>query len=119
GLNAKGQLQVGATQVQGLKLSNLKAQLKAADGRAEINPHSASLYEGELSGALSLDVNANRIALKETLSNVSIGPLLRDVAQQDRLAGKGNVALDVAAAGATAGASNRTPSGGADVRLGR
>jgi len=117
GLNAKGQLQVGALQVQGLKLSNLKAQLKAADGRAEINPHSASLYEGELSGALSLDGNANRIALKETLSNVSIGPLLRDVAQQDRLEGKGNVALDVAAAGATAGALKRSLSGAANVRL--
>src|SRR5256886_8776859 len=107
GLNAKGQLQVGALQVQGLKLSNLKAQLKAADGRAEINPHSASLYEGELSGALSLDGNANRIALKETFSNVSIGPLLRDVAQQDRLEGKGNVALELAAAGATASAMKR------------
>ena len=117
GLNAKGQLQVGALQVQGLKLSNLKAQLKAADGRAEINPHSASLYEGELSGALSLDGNANRIALKETLSNVSIGPLLRDVAQQDRLEGKVNVALDVAAAGATAGALKRSLSGAANVRL--
>src|SRR5438876_965803 len=117
GLNAKGQLQVGALQVQGLKLSNLKAQLKAADGRAEINPHSASLYEGELSGALSLDGNANRIALKETFSNVSIGPLLRDVAQQDRLEGKGNVALDVAAAGATASAMKRSLSGAAKVRL--
>src|SRR5438034_974849 len=72
GLNAQGQLQIGALQVQGFKLSKLKAQLKAAGGRAEISPHSASLYEGELSGALSLDGNANRIALKETLSNFSI-----------------------------------------------
>src|SRR5213076_757374 len=55
GLNAQGQLQIGALQVQGLKLSRLKAQLKAAGGRAEISPHSASLYGGELSGALSLD----------------------------------------------------------------
>ena len=117
GLNAQGQLQIGALQVQGLKLSKLKAQLKAAGGRAEISPHSASLYEGELSGALSLDGNANRIALKETLSNVSIGPLLRDVAHQDRLEGKGNVALELAAAGATAGAMKRSLSGAAKVRL--
>ena len=117
GLNAQGQLQVGALQVQGFKLSKLKAQLKAAGGRAEISPHSASLYEGELSGALSLDGNANRIALKETLSNVSIGPLLRDVAHQDRLEGKGNVALELAAAGATAGAMKRSLSGAAKVRL--
>ena len=117
GLNAQGQLQVGTLQVQGLKISKLKAQLKAAGGRAEISPHSASLYEGELSGALSLDGNANRIALKETLSNVSIGPLLRDVAHQDRLEGKGNVALELAAAGATAGAMKRSLSGAAKVRL--
>src|SRR2546430_1505396 len=116
GLNAQGQLQMGALQVQGLKLSKLKAQLKAAGGRAEISPHSASLYEGELSGALSLDGNANRIALKETLSNVSIGPLLRDVAQQDRLEGKGNVALDVAAAGGAGGGVEGTPSGPPEVR---
>jgi len=117
GLNAQGQLQVGALQVQGLKLSRLKAQLKAAGGRAEISPHSASLYEGELSGALSLDGNANRIALKETFSNVSIGPLLRDVAHQDRLEGKGNVALELAAAGATASAMKRSLAGTAKVRL--
>src|SRR5882762_4277332 len=117
GLNAQGQLQVGALQVQGLKLSKLKAQLKAAGGRAEISPHSASLYEGELSGALSLDGNANRIALKETLSNVSVGPLLRDLARQERLEGKGDVALELAAAGATASAMKRSLAGTAKVRL--
>src|SRR6267378_252867 len=117
GLNAQGQLQVGALQVQGLKLSRLKAQLKAAGGRAEISPHSASLYEGELSGALSLDGNANRVALKETVSNVSVGRLLRDFAHQDRLEGKGDVALELAAAGATAGVMKRSLAGSAKVRL--
>jgi AsmA protein len=117
GLNARGQLQVGALQVQGLKLSNLKAQLKAADSRAEINPHSASLYEGELTGTLTVDGNANRIALKETLTNVSVGPLLRDAAQQDRLEGRGNVALDVTAAGATVSTMKRSLAGAAKVRL--
>ncbi len=117
GLNAQGQLHVGALQVQGLKLSTLKAQLKAAGGRAEISPHSASLYEGELSGALSLDGNANRIALKETFSNVSVGPLLRDLARQDRLEGKGNVALELTAAGATLSTMKRSLAGAAKVRL--
>jgi AsmA protein len=117
GLNAQGRLQVGALQVQGLKLLQLKAQLKAAGGRAEISPHSASLYEGELSGALSLDGNANRIALKETVSNVSLGPLLRDFAHQDRLEGKGNVALDVTAAGATVNTMKRSLAGSAKVQL--
>jgi len=117
GLNAQGRLQVGALQVQGLKLLQLKAQLKAAGGRAEISPHSASLYEGELSGALSLDGNANRIALKETVSNVSLGPLLRDFAHQDRLDGTGNVALELTAAGATVNTMKRSLAGSAKVQL--
>ena len=117
GLNAHGRLQAGALQVQGLKLLQLKAQLKAAGGRAEISPHSASLYEGELTGTLTLDGNANRIALRETLINVSVGPLLRDAAQQDRLEGRGDVALDVTAAGASVNTMKRSLAGSAKVHL--
>src|SRR4051812_48902041 len=78
-LNANGKLQFGALQVKGLKLANLKAQVKAANGRLDVNPHSANLYDGALSGALSVQAEGNRISLKESLTNVSVGPLLRDV----------------------------------------
>jgi AsmA protein len=117
GLNAKGQLQIGALQVQGLKLANLKTEVRAAQGRAELGPHSANLYEGSLSGNLGLDGNANRIALKETLSGIAVGPLLRDFAQQDRLEGKGNVTLDVTGAGASVNTIKRSLAGSAKVQL--
>lgn len=117
GLNANGQLQIGALQVQGLKLANLKTELRAADGRAQVGPHSANLYEGSLSGALTLDGNANRIALKETLSNIALGPLLRDFAEQDRLEGRGHVILDVTAAGKTINTMKSSLAGTAKVNL--
>ena len=117
GLNAKGQVQIGALQVQGLKLANLKTEIRAADGRAEIGPHAANLYEGSLNGNLSLDGNANRVALKETLQNIAVGPLLRDFAQQDRLEGKGNVTLDVTAAGKTVNAMKSALAGSAKLNL--
>ena len=117
GLNAKGQLQIGALQVQGLKLANLKTALSVAGGKAEIGPHSASLYEGSLAGSLSLDGNANRVALKETLSNIAVGPLLRDFAEQDRLEGRGNVSLDVTAAGKSVNAMKSALAGSAKVHL--
>jgi len=117
GLNAKGRLAIGALQVQGLKLANLKTEVRAADGRAQIGPHSANLYEGTLSGAATLDGNANRVALKETLSNVAVGPLLRDAAQQDKLEGRGNVTLDVAAAGKTVNAMKSALAGTAKLNL--
>jgi AsmA protein len=117
GLNAKGQLQIGALQVQGLKLANLKTALNVAGGKAEVGPHSAGLYEGSLAGTLSLDGNANRVALKETLSNIAVGPLLRDFAEQDRLEGRGNVSLDVTAAGKSVNAMKSALAGSAKVHL--
>ena len=117
GLNAKGQLQVGNLQVQGLKLANVKAEIRAANGRAEVSPHSANLYDGSLTGALSLDSNGNRIAAKETLSNISVGPLLRDFAQQDKLEGRGNIALDVTSAGPSVNAIKRALAGTAKLNL--
>jgi AsmA protein len=117
GLNAKGRLEIGALQVQGLKLAAVKTEIRAAEGRAEVGPHSANLYEGSLSGSLALDGNANRVAVKETLSNIAIGPLLRDFAQQDRLEGKGNITLDVNAAGKSVNAMKSALAGTAKVNL--
>ena len=117
GLNAKGRVEIGALQVQGLKLAALKTEIRAADGRAEIGPHSANLYEGALAGSLALDGNANRVTLKETLSNVAIGPLLRDFAQQDRLEGKGNLALELNTAGKTVNGMKSALNGTAKVNL--
>jgi AsmA protein len=117
GLNADGKLTVGALQVQGLKLTEVKAQLRAAGGRADLAPHSAKLYEGTLAGALTLNASGNRIALKETLSNVAIGPLVKDAAGRDAVEGRGNIALDVTAAGATVNAMKKALAGTARVAL--
>jgi AsmA protein len=116
-LNANGKLHVGALQVRGLKLADVRADVKAANGRADIAPHSANLYEGKVAGALSLQANGNRIALKEDLTGISIGPLLKDVAQKDMLEGHGNIALDVNAAGPTVEAMKKALAGTARVQL--
>jgi AsmA protein len=114
-LNANGRLQVGALQARGLKLANLKTEVRAAGGRLEA-PHSASLYEGTVSGTAGLWAEG-RIALKDSLNGIAIGPLLHDVAQQDRLEGRGNVVLDVNAAGKSVNAMKRSLGGTARVNL--
>ena len=95
----------------------MSAQLNAANGRVSVAPHSAKLYEGTISGEVTVDANRNHIALKEQLQDVSIGPVLRDFADQDRLEGKGNVALDVTTSGATVNAMKRALAGTAKVNL--
>jgi AsmA protein len=117
GINAKGRLQVGALEVRGLKLAEVNAQVNAANGRVAVAPHSAKLYEGSMSGELTVDANKNSVSLKEQLQNVSIGPILRDFASQDRLEGRGNVAMDVTTAGATVNAMKRALNGTAKVQL--
>jgi AsmA protein len=115
-LNANGNLHCGALQVKGLKLAKLKAEVKAANGRLD-SPHSANLYDGTVNGAVGLNAEGNHVAVKETMSNVSVGPLLRDAAQQDRLEGRGNVNLDVTGAGATVNTLKRSLGGSAKVNL--
>lgn len=117
GLRADGKLAIGALQVQGLRLAEVKAQLRAADGRADLAPHSAKLYEGTVAGALGLNASGNRVTLKETLTGVAIGPLLKDLMGRDALEGRGNVALDVNAAGASVNAMKKTLAGSARVAL--
>ena len=114
-LDASGKLQIGALQVRGLKLANVKTEVKAAGGKLEA-PHSANLYEGTLSGTLGLQAEG-RVALKDTLTGIAIGPLLRDAAQQDKLEGKGNLSLDVNAAGKSVNALKRALAGTAKVDL--
>ena len=117
GLDANGRLQVGALQARGLKLAKVKAEIKAANGRAEVAPHSAELYGGTVAGAISAQADGNRVSVKEKLAGVDIGPLLRDFAQQDRLEGRGNLALDVASAGPTVEAIKKALAGSARVDL--
>jgi AsmA protein len=117
GINAKGKVQIGALEVRGLKLADVNAQLNAANGHVTVAPHSAKLYEGTISGELAVDANRNQISLKEQLQNVTVGPILRDFAQQDRLDGRGDVALDVTTAGATVNAMKRSIAGTTKVHL--
>ena len=117
GLDASGSLRIGQLQVANVKASNVRLEIKAANGKIDVAPHSASLYNGSVSGALSVNANNNQVALKQTLSNVSINPLMKDALDQDLLEGRGNVALDIAIDGNTASAMKKALRGTASVKL--
>jgi len=117
GRTVTGKVQIGALQAQRVKLSSIKAEIRLANGKLEVAPHSANLYEGTLSGRLSADANGNQIALKEEVKAVSINPLLRDLADKDVLEGKGDMTLDVAMSGPTVGAMKRAMNGSARLQL--
>lgn len=117
GKTVTGKIQIVALQVKRIKLANIKADIKLADGRLDVSPHTASFYDGTLSGSLFADASGNRIGVKETAQGVTINPLLRDVADKDILEGKGDISLDVTMAGATVGAMKRELAGSAKLLL--
>lgn len=117
-LNASGSIRIGQLKVANVKSSNVRLDVKAGGGRVEVNPLSANLYQGSMKGAVSATTSAHpRIAVQQNLSGISIGPLLRDLADKDLLEGRGNVALNVTTQGQTVSAMKRALAGTAAVNL--
>ena len=118
GLNAAGSLKVGKLTLLNLKSSQVRADIKVAGGRLDVAPIAAQLYQGTLNGSLSARAAADAVfAVKQTLSGVTVGPLLRDAANIDTLEGKGNVSVDLTTQGATVDALKKALNGTAAVNL--
>ena len=118
GLNASGTVKIGQLQVSNVKASNVRLEVKAANGKLEVAPLTANLYDGSLAGALSINANNNQVALKQNLANVNINPLMKDALDKDVLEGRGNVALDVATTGTTVTAMKKGLGGAASLTRG-
>jgi AsmA protein len=115
GKSVSGKLAIGALTALRVKLENVKAEIKLADGKLEISPHSANLYGGTMAGAIGAEANGNRVLVKENIQNVAVGPLLRDYARKDLLEGRGSITFDVQAAGGTTLALKRALAGKAQL----
>jgi AsmA protein len=116
-LNANGSIKVGALQVQNLKAENVSVGVKAAGGRVEANPMTANFYQGTLAGSAAVNANNDSFALKQQLTGISMGPLMRDAANKDLLEGRGNLALDVTTSGRTPSALKKGLNGTASLAL--
>ena len=116
-LNLKGGLKIERLVASNVKLEKVNVGMQAAGGRVEVDPLSASLYQGRLTGGASVDANGNHFSMKGQLDSVAIGPLLRDALNNDLLDGRGNVALDVKTDGATVSAMKKALSGNASLTL--
>lgn len=117
GKTVSGKIAIGDLTAKRVKLQNVKAEVKLAGGKLEISPHSANLYGGTVAGAITADANGNRIAVKENLQGVALGPLLRDAAQKDVMDGKGNVSVDVQTAGGTVPALKKALAGAVKLEV--
>ena len=117
-LDAKGSLRVGALQLAGVTLSQLRVDLRAAGGRVELDPLAAELYQGRVAGRVALvAAKVPRVTVQQKLTNVAVGPLLKDALGKDPIEGRGNVTLDLSAQGGSVGALLKALAGSARLEL--
>jgi AsmA protein len=113
----QGRVRIGALQVSGLKLSQIDARMALAAGQLSVSPLSLKLYQGSASGSVSLNAHDSRLSVRQTLSEVNIEPLMRDLLAQDLLEGRGSVLIDVQARGQTLAGLKKTLEGSASLVL--
>jgi AsmA protein len=116
-LNASGSVKVGSLKLYGVKAGNIRLEFRAGNGKLEVSPLSANLYQGSTSGSMSLNSAGPMVAVKQNIAGISIGPLLKDALDKDMLEGRGSVNLDVAANGNTVSAMKKSLQGKAALNL--
>ena len=96
-----GALSVGSVTVANLKASSFSAKLAAHDGLLHIAPVTAQFYGGNYTGDISVDSSPAIPTLKltQTMANVDVGALLKDLAQSSRVSGRGKVTTELSARG--------------------
>ena len=117
-LNANGNIRIGTLTAPKLKVSNVRIEVKAQDGRVAIDPMAASLYGGSLSGSIGLNAHGiPQFNVKQTLTGVRVGPLLTDLANFERIEGWGNFSMNVSTSGETVSQLRRGLNGTAAAAL--
>ncbi len=117
-LQANANLQVASIKVANMQMSNLKVELHAQPGKIELAPLSANLYGGSVQGALGLHLNkGQQFVIKQNLTGINIGPLLKDAIKKNPIDGKGNVVLDISTEGATLSQWKKAMNGTAKLSL--
>jgi AsmA protein len=93
-LDVNGTLNVGHLTAQKLIVEKIKTAFRAKGGQLRLHPVSARLYGGSYSGDVRLDVRSKtpKVAVDEHLKGVNVEPVLKAVADFEKLSGK--VTLD-------------------------
>jgi AsmA protein len=118
-LRAEGALKIGSFKANNVKGSNVRLAVKANGGRVNLDPVTADFYQGKLASAITINAApaTPTFAVRHRFNGISIGPLVKDLADSDILEGKGDVAADVTSQGDTVSALKKALNGSASLKL--
>lgn len=119
-LTVRGDLRLGELDIGRFRVYNLKTHLEAANRQIWLNPLSALIYGGQLQGSLGVDTRKQpTLKIRQTLTDMRIAALLADTLGLDRIAGRGNLKLDLHTRAESLSQARQSVSGTARVSLTR
>jgi len=100
-LDFVGEFKIGKLKVGNARMSNVTTKVVSRKGVLKVDPMAAKLYEGNYAGSVTLDATGKKpkMSAKNALTGIQIGPLLQDVAGEDRLLGRGELHTDISVVG--------------------
>lgn len=112
-LDFEGDFKIGKLKVNNARMSNVTAKVVSKGGVLKVEPMAADLYEGKFKGATTFDARGKqpKLALNNSLTGIQVGQLLKDVAGEDRLIGKGELHADISMVGMSEAEIRRTLNG--------
>ncbi len=118
-LNIEGNARIGKLKINDLDFSNISLGVKAQEGDVLLSPLALDLYGGSLQGNLAVNVKGGKqtISAKQTLQNLEFEPFTRALMDDAKVAGKGDLKLDITTSGNTVGAFRKNLNGTVDVAV--
>ncbi|MCP5417398.1 MAG: AsmA family protein [Chromatiaceae bacterium] len=118
-LKLNGTLNVGRLIINRLLAEQLKLTLKAGNGELELDQQVGMFYQGDFKGKSRIDVRGKSPITRVIgdANNIQVGPLLNDLAGQDKLLGKGRFSFDLTTRGNSVDAFRRSLDGKLDFRF--
>jgi len=118
-LRGEGVLKIGSFKANNVKGSNVRLAVKANGGRVVLDPVTADFYQGKLASAITINAApaTPTFAVRHRFNGISVGPLVKDLADSELLEGTGDVAADVTSQGDTVSALKKALNGNASLKL--
>jgi AsmA protein len=114
-LDFVGEFTIGQLKVGNARMSNVATKVVSKKGVLTVDPIAAKLYEGAFAGRVVVDASGKqpKLKVKNRLTDIQVGPLLKDVASEKRLLGRGAVELDLQMVGLSESEIRRSLNGNA------
>lgn len=118
-LRLNGQLSAGSLTAANIEVTHAELTVAARDGVLTIEPLTADLYDGNVRVNARVDASKDtpRYALKGNLNGLQFQPLLKDVADTDRVAALANMSVDITSAGKQVASMKRALNGNVSFDL--